>query len=322
MNFTNWKIKLFILSLFAFLYGCADITSGPGSAGSNGSRIEVYSPAANDTIGFGKREIIYDIINPSGIKFLELYINNQFVRNYSPNQNGTRPAIYLNFDSTYLNMSFDYYVIYYDLNGGSSKSKEMKNILISFPKDPPYIPYNVRIISLSNSAVNISWKDSSYLLSGFELRKKSGFVGNFVYYKTVDKNIFNINDDNLSPDTVYYYKIRATNQYGNSEFSVVVNSAGVGGSSDFPPPTNLNASAVNYYTVNLTWQDNSSNENYFAVERRNNWSEFKVIKYLNKNTITYKDSIGVYGGSEYYYRIKAYSASDSSWSNTAYVKTP
>lgn len=322
MNFTNWQNKIIIFSLFTVLYGCADITSEPGSAGSNGSKIEVYSPASNDTIGFGKSKIIYDLINSAGIKFLELYINNQFVRNYPPNQNGTRPAIYFNFDSTYLNKNFEYYIIYYDQNGRSSKSNEMKNIHISFPKDPPYIPYNIRLISLSNTSVNISWKDSSYILSGFELWMKSGFYGNFSFYKKIDKNIFNINDDNLLPDTTYYYKLRAINQCGYSDFSETVNSAGVGGSGDFPPPTNLTASIINYYTVKLTWQDNSKDENYFAVERRNTWSEFKIIKYLNKNTITYKDSIGVYGGTEYYYRIKAYSASDSSWSNTAYVKTP
>ncbi|MCH7973801.1 MAG: fibronectin type III domain-containing protein, partial [Bacteroidetes bacterium] len=118
------------------------------------------------------------------------------------------------------------------------------------------------------------------------------------------------------------------NKFGFSEFSDEVNTAGAGGgggSGGIAPPTNLSGVALSSTVVKLIWQDNSNNENYFKIERNDNWtvwSKFETIATVVSNITTFTDDTkGLAGGHEFLYRIKAYSNSDSSWSNVASVTT-
>jgi M6 family metalloprotease-like protein len=86
-----------------------------------------------------------------------------------------------------------------------------------------------------------------------------------------------------------------------------------------PPnaPSNLAATATGHYGINVTWADNSDNEEGFTLERsetiESNWT---VIAYLDPNTVSFSDS-GLSQGTSYSYRVKAYnSAGDSPYSNT------
>ncbi len=69
--------------------------------------------------------------------------------------------------------------------------------------------------------------------------------------------------------------------------------------------------------ITLTWDDNSTDETGFKIERSDNGGAFAQIATVVANTITYTDST-VTGGNIYSYRVKAYnSIGDSDYSNTA-----
>lgn len=309
-----------------YLMGCTDLFTNPSNTGGTGSNIAVSisSPVSNDTIGYTGTTINYTLKQNMGINFIELYVNGVINKWNPPNSDGSKPTIPLTVDSSLINTRISYFLIYYDKDGYSARSDTMKNILISQIRVPPSVPYGLSIIPLTSSSVNISWKDSIIgIAPGFEIWRKDGYYGVYHNQLVSPPNTYNINDGNLSDTTVYYYKIRALNINGYSDFSKEVNTYGDGATHTIAPPTGLKAVAVASNKVVLTWYNHVINENYIKIERRYAWSLYQGIANIPKNSTQYADSAdGLVPSTEYWYRIKAYSSSDSSWSNEVYVKTP
>jgi hypothetical protein len=91
-----------------------------------------------------------------------------------------------------------------------------------------------------------------------------------------------------------------------------------------PPevPTNLRATAVNDARVDLVWNDPSSRETGFEVERSVNGGAYSLLTSPAANAVSATDS-GVVAETTYSYRIRSVgSGGSSSWSNVATVTTP
>jgi bacillolysin len=97
-----------------------------------------------------------------------------------------------------------------------------------------------------------------------------------------------------------------------------------GGGSPPLAPSNLMATAVSQTQINLSWQDNSSDESDFHIERSPNGSTSWVeIATVGANVTSYSNT-GLTCGTPYYYRIRAHRHGDgqySGYSNVA-VATP
>jgi len=95
------------------------------------------------------------------------------------------------------------------------------------------------------------------------------------------------------------------------------------------PPTNVNftnavtttgISPSSSLTVN--WSDNAANETNYVVERSADGTNFTVIATLGANAVSYNE-VGLTPNTQYYYRIKAANASESSvYTSNASVTTP
>ena len=87
------------------------------------------------------------------------------------------------------------------------------------------------------------------------------------------------------------------------------------------PPSSLTATAVPLWRINLSWNDNSSNESGFRIERSSGggWSTLATV---GANTTSYADTTAT-PGTVYTYRVIAYSGcGDSAASNTASATLP
>ncbi|MBI3961851.1 MAG: fibronectin type III domain-containing protein, partial [Deinococcus sp.] len=89
------------------------------------------------------------------------------------------------------------------------------------------------------------------------------------------------------------------------------------------PPANLAATAVSGSQINLSWQDNASDEGGFKLERRTDaasgWVQMGTV---GGNVTSYQDT-GLVAGTTYFYRVRAYNAQgDSTYSNEAQAATP
>ena len=103
------------------------------------------------------------------------------------------------------------------------------------------------------------------------------------------------------------------------------------------PPTSLTAAALTNTSIQLAWQDNSTNETSFKVERTlgppgpgNDYAEIATITSPpptnNMGAVTFTDDNGGAGlapNSYYYYRVRASSSTDgySNYSNEAHALT-
>ncbi len=88
-------------------------------------------------------------------------------------------------------------------------------------------------------------------------------------------------------------------------------------------PSGLTATVVSATQINLAWQDNSTNETNFVVERKKgSTGTYAVIATLGANVTSYNNT-GLSKNTTYYYRVKATNAGGSSaYSNEAYATTP
>ncbi len=319
-------ISAIILSISVLYFtGCTDLFLGPSSSGgSNNLKITISNPVSNDTINYLNTNISYNIIQDTGINFIELYVNGAIYKWNPANADGTKPVIPLSFDSTYINKRISYYLIYYDKDGSSVRSDTMSNILVSNIKYPPQTPNSFSFIRLSSTTINLSWKDSVISIApGYEIWRKKGYYGDFVLQLVSAPNTNNINDSNADDSTVYYYKIRSLNTIGTSSFSNIINTYGDGATHSIAPPTGLAAIATSSTSVVLSWNDDVYSENYFKIERRYPWSSYISVGVVNRGTTQFIDSAnGLAASTGYYYRIKAIASGDSSWSNEVYVQTP
>ena len=84
----------------------------------------------------------------------------------------------------------------------------------------------------------------------------------------------------------------------------------------------MTATAVSASQINLTWTDNSDNEDGFRIERKKGsggiWSQITTVS----AGITAYSNTGLSRRSTYYYRVRAYnSGGNSNYSNQATAKT-
>ncbi len=86
-----------------------------------------------------------------------------------------------------------------------------------------------------------------------------------------------------------------------------------------PPdaPTSLSATPVSLWQINLSWTDNSNDENGFRIERSLNNVNWSTLGTVGANTTIYPDTSAT-PGTLYYYRVIAFNTyGDSDPSNTA-----
>jgi hypothetical protein len=305
------------LLLFLLIAGCADTIN---EVPEEGIRITIRKPLDNDSLGVTGEKIEYDLTVGSGINFIELYLNDEFSGNYSPVQK-EKPVINVNLDTSNIGKYGKIHLVYYDLNGSSVKSNSVK-VYLTPDRSLPQKPYDISIVRINSSTVNISWKDTSKNINGYQIWRSDTPDGPFLEHLRAIASARNINDT-VTAGSNYFYKLRGYSFNGFSEFSSVVNSGGSGGQSGLAAPGNLAASVKDLNVVELKWEDRCTGENYFKIERRREWSFFETIGFAQNNSTSFIDSgNGMLAGGEYYYRVKAVSSDDSSWSNETYLFMP
>lgn len=90
-----------------------------------------------------------------------------------------------------------------------------------------------------------------------------------------------------------------------------------------PPaaPSDLQATAVSDEEIDLTWTDNSDNEDGFKLERQGGDKQWEEIATLDPDTTSYQDT-GLECGTKYTYRVYAFNdAGNSDYSNEASATT-
>ncbi len=186
---------------------------------------------------------------------------------------------------------------------------------------PPATPLELGAQATGPTEVVLNWTDASDNESLFRVERKRGSFGAWSEIATPALNATAYTDGGLTPNTTYFYRIRACNDVGCSPFS---NQAGAT-THQVPPeaPSALGATATGPSTVELAWTDDSNNETQFRVERKEgaggSWSQ---IGTKGENSSTFDDA-GLNPITNYFYRVRACNtAGCSAFSEEASATTP
>ncbi|PTB96541.1 hypothetical protein C9994_06870 [Marivirga lumbricoides] len=188
----------------------------------------------------------------------------------------------------------------------------------------PLPPSSLITEATSINHIDLSWQDNSTNENNFEIYRSLNQNSGYEVIQVLDANAETWSDSTLTGGTTYYYKIRAINFNGSSDFAGPVSATTFAYPPAPEPPTNLMLQLVNTNNVLLNWSDNSSMETGFEVYRStsNVPSSFTRIYTTGENVTTYEDT-QTEGNSSYYYRVRAKGeGSFSSYSAIVNITTP
>jgi titin len=172
--------------------------------------------------------------------------------------------------------------------------------------------------------VGLTWTDNANNETSYRVFRRDGAAVTAVQVSLdLPAGTVSWQDNGLAESSLYTYSVRAHNAAGDSGAS---NEAQV--TTPAEPvaaplaPTLLVGVAGTPRSVEVNWNDNSSNEEGFRLERHTGTGAWTQIKTLEVGAIKWMDET-VSPATVYSYRVKAYNAGgESAWSNEFTVTTP
>ncbi len=208
---------------------------------------------------------------------------------------------------------------YYNDSGTFAIKKMLVPLLIK-----PAAPTDLTVTGTTSDTVDLVWTDKSFNESGFFVhRKLDGAVG-YTSIGNVGPNITSYHDNGLTPGTKYHYVVTAYNSNGSSAFSndAIATTPTIVPASKPLAPTLLTAVATADDRIDLTWQNNSTNETGFYIYRKTDGdADFSKVYDSGSGGWTGYGDVGLAPGTKYYYYVSAYNALGSADSNVLSATT-
>ncbi|GAA5034668.1 hypothetical protein GCM10011506_29330 [Marivirga lumbricoides] len=170
----------------------------------------------------------------------------------------------------------------------------------------PSQPSNLQATIISNSQIDLNWTDNSNNEEGFEIYRSLNQNANYQLVHLSAANETSWTDSDLSGGTTYYYKIKAINFNGSSDFTGPISATTTGNPPSPASPANFSLIVENSSNVRLNWTDNATAELGYEVYRSTSSvvSTFTLIHTTSTNVNSYLDQ-QTQGNRTYYYRIRA-----------------
>ncbi len=189
----------------------------------------------------------------------------------------------------------------------------------------PTAPTGLKCPGSSSTAVQLKWLDNANNERGYEIWRSTDGV-NFKQINTIGENSTTYTNGKLVKGVLYYFRVRAFNDAGESKFTHTAEgipltpvSSAPPPTSQLPAPTGLSATSMSSTAVSLAWKDNASSETGYAIERSLDGTNFKQVNTVGANITTYTNGKLV-TGTKYYYRVRAFDGSgDGAYSSIASV---
>ncbi len=172
----------------------------------------------------------------------------------------------------------------------------------------PAAPSGITATGTAYNSVTTRWTDSSSNETGFKVERSRNGV-DYLEIATLGAGVATYVDNGVIASSNYYYRVRAYNSVGNSNYSNVasVTTPAV----PAPPPaapTSVSASNDGNGTATIQWGDASTNESSFEVRRekwdsrKSAWGGLTTVGTLPANVTSMVD---MSGSGTYRYTVRA-----------------
>ena|GEM_PF-2070936 len=184
--------------------------------------------------------------------------------------------------------------------------------------EPPLAPSNLTATAVACDQVDLAWTDNSDNETSFKIERSINGI-DFSQIDSVGANVTTYNDTTVAEMTTYWYRVRASNSAGDSDYSNIASDTTPECPIDPPaPPSNLAGKARGKDKIGLTWTDNADNETGFRIYRGLTPSSLTLDDTIGANLTKYTDT-GLQSQTTYYYKVCAYNADGEGCSNTISV---
>jgi predicted phage tail protein len=185
----------------------------------------------------------------------------------------------------------------------------------------PGVPTLISATPVSSTRIDLLWQEGlGEPETSFEVFRKVG--KGFTRIGVTAANATTFQDSNLSPGVTYTYYVRACNAVGCSANSAQMSATTLTGSTIPAAPSNLTAAPGAAGSIDLDWNDNSTNETEFRIQRRTGKIAFAQVATVGPNATSHTNG-GLTPGRSYTYQVQACNAAGcSGFSNTATAVAP
>jgi len=208
---------------------------------------------------------------------------------------------YFNYLDFGLSASQSYYYYIKSYYAGVESTISTSATATTLP-NPPNAPGILTLDVVSSTQINLSWTGVTSA-DGYEIAHRVMTNTNYTSLGTVGSNPTSYSDTELAPMTIYYYRLRAFNAGGNSDYSTPVSATTMAATTPPSAPITLTATAISSTQINLSWT-NVANETSYKIERSPDGSSYSQIATTGFDVVTYPD-IGLSSTTTYYYQVRA-----------------
>jgi transcriptional regulator CtsR len=227
-------------------------------------------------------------------------------------------------NTIYVHNTWDYYSHTMTWGGTYNGMQHFGVTVIRLNPPPPNTPSDLIANAISSSQINLSWQDNSSDETGFKIEMKTG-SGSYSQIATVGANVTSYSNSGLSTSITYYYRVRAYNAVGNSDYS---NEASA---TTLPPPpaapilkSPASGSTVPTLTPRLEWNASSGAVSYGVQVSTSSSFASLLVNETGITNLYYDIAPAILNwNTTYYWRVNARNSfgSTSSWSSYRYFKT-
>ena len=168
-------------------------------------------------------------------------------------------------------------------------------------------PSSLAVTGYSDTDIALSWTDNSSTETSFAILRApdaGGSPGTFTQVGTAAANATTYDDAELTGSTIYWYEVQAVSGVSSSVVSSSVSQLTAPAA-----PSGLAATTSSPTEIDLTWTDNSSDENGFVIDRApdaggspGTWTTGYGT--VAANVTSFSDT-GASAGTTYWYRVSA-----------------
>ncbi len=197
---------------------------------------------------------------------------------------------------------YDYQITVFVENGMVAKD----TIEIKTPKWQS--PSNLTANGLNGTDVKLMWDDNTDSEDNFKIYFYDSTARSLIDSFITDANISEKIVTDLDPTETYSFNVKAVNQW---EEDTELSTPEYFDTTDFVfyPPSNLTCEQNSDMSIELNWEDNSTLETGFSIERRINGGDFieiAEIDEVNLETYSDMDTLAYDIGDILTYRVQAY----------------